>query len=627
MSDSYASSEFGSGLRRRILIVAVLSIALVFIGRLFYMQILHGEEYQRKSERVIRPISKTPLRGEFFDRNGKPIVQNTPYFSITITPHEFRESSIPLLSDIIGIETAQLEKLYEKNRRDRFRSFSVLDDPEYDIIATLEENADLLPGVAIEAESKRDYNFEGNCSHLLGYVREISPEQLESEDDFYVPGDFVGRKGLERKYEFELRGEKGVEYTAYNALGQRVASFNDGRNDLATLDGYDLNLTLDIDLQTYCEQLMEGRSGAIVALDPRNGEVLAMVSAPDFDIRHFSGSIPAKVYNALRDDPEKPLLNRPIYGGYPPGSTFKMFVGLMGLQEGLITHTSTLNCQGFLDLGRWKPRCHGGAHGNINLERALQVSCNVYFYKLARQLGMEPFERYGKMFGFGSKTSIDVSPSEEKSGLLPTPEIMDKMYKSNGWTKNQVVNWGIGQGEITVTPLQLAVYTSVIANRGTWYQPHAVRSIYRRSTGELKNLVYAENEVPIAAEHFDVVRKGMYDVVNVPGGTALNGRIAGVDVCGKTGTAQNPHGRDHSWFTCFAPLNDPQIVVTVISENAGFGTTVAVPLARKTIKAYMGLEKEDPGLYVPPVPVADTISVDSLELIPAMVDTSNSVAQ
>jgi penicillin-binding protein 2 len=327
---------------------------------------------------------------------------------------------------------------------------------------------------------------------------------------------------------------------------------------------------------------MRGKRGAIVALDPQNGEILAFVSAPDYDLRDFSGRISVEVWSSLRDDPASPLFNRCSMAAYPPGSTFKMLVAVAALQENIIDIDTRINCPGSYMLAGQEFGCHG-AHGDINVVGAIEHSCNVFFYKLIFKLGFENLQKYGKLFHIGSPTGIDIS--NETSGTLPSEEYYDRRYGSR-WNIGYLVNLGIGQGEINTTPLQMAAFTATLANGGTYYQPHAVKSIKDRTTGKKRPLAIEQKRLPISAEAMSVIQRGMYRVVH-GSGTGFAARVSGTKVAGKTGTAQNPPNPDHAWFVGYAPFEHPRIAVAVIVENGGFGGTAAAPIAGAMIRRYL----------------------------------------
>jgi len=587
MSAIREDSTFASPERQRIFTWIVLALCAVYVGRLAYLQIIQGSEYRSKAEgQAIKQIKVEPFRGTLYDRDGRAIVRNAPGFSVTVTPYECTTSSIAELAEVLGVPDSVIAA--EVRTAARYNKFaaaklSVGRDVDMRVVSLIEERRNELSGVDVIVDPKRLYDFEGNAAHLLGYTREVDQGQLKRLGNYYVPGDVTGQTGLEKAYEPVIRGRKGYSFISVNKTGQRVESFNNGKSDVAPVEGNDLYLGIHTGMQELGEKLLAGRRGGIVALDPNNGEIMAFVSKPDYNLRSLSGRGSRAYFNSLWNDPEKPLFNRASMPSYPPGSTWKMLVALGCLQEGLITEKTALYCAGAFTYGNRSMACHG-AHGGTTLAKAIQVSCNSYFAQCGMKLKAEGMHKYGTMFRFGMKTMADIT--EESKGLLPSRAYMDRRYGKRGWTEYAFANWGIGQGEVTVTPLQMAMYTAALANGGTLYQPHAARAVYDKVLKRKENFSYASFKVPIDAKYFAMIRDAMYMVVNVPGGTAGNGKVAGVDVCGKTGTAQNPHGQDHSWFVCFAPRDRPTVAMCVMVENAGFGATVAVPIAQKLLDLY-----------------------------------------
>jgi penicillin-binding protein 2 len=585
-------SEFGTSKRRWMLSGVILLISGIYIGRLVQLQIIEGEEYRSKSEmQAIKQIVKEPVRGAIYDRTGSLIVHNTPSQAITVTPAEFDVRTLPFLSTILGMDEDELRTKIERYRKTSPTiPVKIFRDADAKIIAAVEENRNELPGIAVLSESKRVYDFKGDSPHLFGYTKEIAEQQLTQFGDYYRPGDVIGSAGIEAGYENFMRGRKGIEFAAVNVLGQRVSSFNNGKNDIEPEDGFNLKLGIDARLQDYIDSLID-RRGAAVAIEPKSGEILSLVSKPDYDLRKFSGRTPKAIYDSIANDPETPMFNRATQTAYPPGSTWKMLMALAGLQEGIIDENSTFTCSGIFHYGNRSFKCHGGTHGAISVRRAIQVSCNSYFYQLGLKLGVKRFEQYGKMFGFGARTSADVI--DEGTGILPSAQYMNRRYGKNGWGEGALVNWGIGQGEVGVTPLQMAGYAATLANKGLWNQPHIVRSLIDKRNNTEQKLGFASNQLPIKTEYFDIIHDGMAAVVG-RGGTASSTAIEGVVICGKTGTAQNSQKKDHAWFICFAPRENPQIAVCVMIENAGAtGGAIAAPIAQKIMQRYFALQKLD----------------------------------
>jgi len=596
--------SFGGNLRLNIFRVLILIFALVYIGRLAHLQIVKGSIYRLESQaQAVKEEIVEPFRGNIYDRNGKLIVHNEPSYTVAITISGFSKDTASqiLLASLLDIDTSEINKQLKKYAKEsRYKPIKMFKDVGIEKAALVEEYSDMLIDVQIVVESKRLYHDNITMSHSLGYARQISENELEQlKKDGYRPGDLIGKTGIEKYYENYLKGVKGIKYVAVNPLGKKISSFNGGQDDKLVSNGYDLYLTIDRRLQETAESLLADKRGAVVAIDPRDGGILAIASKPDFNLLDFAGKVSPEVYNRLSNDPGKPLYSRATMSAYPPGSTWKMLVGLAGLQEGKINTNSTLSCPGSFQYGGRSYGCHG-AHGSVNVRRAIQASCNVFFYRLALNLGMHNIQKYAQMFGFGDVTGVDIA--EEKKGFFPTVKWLQKKYGKGAERGGRIVNYGIGQGEINVTPLQMANYVATIANKGVMHQPHILHSYYNNITNRQEYPKFFTKVLPIDKSNFDIIQDGMYDVVNVPGGTANNAKIIGKNVCGKTGTAQNPHGRDHSWFVCFAPKENPTIAIAVIVENAGFGSTVAAPIARDVLFKYFY-----PDSIVKP-PTADTLS-------------------
>ena len=559
---------------------------IVLTGRLVQLQLINPERFDKESERnSVKTIITTPARGLIFDRNYKLIVDNKPSYSVTVTKKEFDTTNITLLSGLLGYDTGEIRNsLKDIEGTNRFIPTRIARDVDFKVVSYIEENHDQLGGIDYKVEPIRLYPNKFRASHILGYINEISKSKLKKQvGDYYNQGDVVGVTGLEAGYEKYLRGEKGYRFILQDSKGREVGSLNDGKNDVKAISGYDLILSIDADLQAYAEQLLGNRKGAVVAVNPNNGEVLTMVSKPDYDLNLFSGKISPEVWKQLNTDPDKPLFNRATMTRYPPGSTYKMVSAIASLQEGILSPNSTISCGGSFKYGDRVFHDHG-AYGSIGIPKAIEVSSNVFFYKLVLRIGLDNWSKYGKMFGFGQRPGIDIP--EETAGLLPSEQYFNKVYGPTGWTQGFVVSLGIGQGELGVSPLQMADYCAILANSGTFYQPHLVKYLKDPNTGELTPVSYKKRELDVDKKYFDLVRTGMYKVVN-GWGTARSIYTPLVSIAGKTGTAQNPHGRDHSWFIAFAPFDNPQIAVCVMVENAGYGAAVAAPIAQRIILKYL----------------------------------------
>ncbi|HSQ74891.1 MAG TPA: penicillin-binding protein 2 [Bacteroidota bacterium] len=586
--------------KRRILYTGLALMMLLFLGRLYQLQLIYSEEYGRKSEEnSVRVIPKEPVRGYMYDRNNTLVVDNRPSFTVTLMPYEFDKNTIGFLAHTLSLDTAFIqERLRTGERYSRFAPVKIKRDIDFRELSALEENRDRLPGVDFQVESKRVYTTPAHATHILGYTKEISESQIRNFGGDYTQGDVVGSSGIEGGYEYSLRGEKGAEFSTVNVRGQVVGGFESGKLDVQAVDGKDLILTMDFGLQSFAESLMTGRRGAVVALDPRNGELLAMVSAPDYDLSVFSGVTPPQIWRSMNADPTKPLFNRATLTRYPPGSTFKMVLAIAALESKTVTPSWRVSCTGAFRFGN-KTFKDLHVHGSVDMITAIQQSCNVYFYQLMLKTGLDEWAHYGKELGFGMLTGIDIA--EENPGLLPTTAFMNRRYGPSGWTRGFLPSLGIGQGELGVTPLQMACYAMVLANWGEYHQPHAVRAVVQKDVRRVDTLAFQSRRTSISIDTWAIVREGMRRAVEHPGGTGGLARIKGIEVAGKTGTAQNPHGLDHAWFVGFAPYDDPRIAIAVLVENAGFGGSHAAPVAGMCMERYLygALIRNTPSPSVP----------------------------
>lgn len=563
------------------------AIFFLFVIRLSYLQLFNKEELSKESDKnSVKTITVTPPRGLMYDRNGKILVDNKPSYTVTITPSQFDKNQLEEVSTLLDIPPDKLQdELSHIKGTNRFNPAKIKRDVDFKVISYIAENRDRLNGIDYQTDAIRYYpnNFRG--AHAFGYTSEITEKQLEKQiGDYYKQGDVVGSSGLEANYENQLRGVKGYKFITVDVKGREIGELNEGKNDIPPINGSDLILGLDKDLQEYAERLMSGKRGAVIAVDPRNGEILCFVSKPDFDLAAFSGKTDPKVFASLVTDPEKPLFNRVVQTKYPPGSTWKMMMSMAALDAGIITPTSTVSCPGSFTYGNRSFEDHG-AYGNINVTRAIEVSANVFFYKMGLQVGIDDYNKYGKIFGFGKKTGIDIP--NETSGLLPSKQYFDKRYGENKWTQGLLVSLGIGQGELGVSPVQMVAYTASLCMNGLYCQPHFVSRIKSNTNDSYEDVKFEQRRIDLPQKYFDAVKRGMYLVVN-GSGTAKNIRSDQFILSGKTGTAQNSSGKNHSWFVGFAPFDDPKIAICVLGENEGWGSSFGAPVAGALMIRYLG---------------------------------------
>ena len=578
--------------RRRVMAISGIAMTalLLIVCQLWYLQVLEGGRFQEASDKNrirVRPIAAP--RGILFDRKGLPLVDNRPAFTLSLIPRELerdpakRDATLGKLAVLLQIPFAELQEAVTKVSPDSILPVRVRRGLSMDDVARVEEWKLELPGVIVEVEPQRAYPNSRFAAHLLGYVREANDEQLKQGR--YRRGDMVGQSGLERLLDEFLRGKDGGERIEVDAMGRQIRMIQATEPH----PGAQVVTTIDRRIQEAAEKAMEGHAGAVVVMDPRNGDVLAMVSTPAFEIDRFTGTIERNAWLRVIQDPERPLLNRTIQTQYAPGSVFKIVVAAAGLQEGTLVPTDRTNCTGEFHLGEWTFKdWKAGGHGNVDLLGAIRESCNVFFYEKGLKIGGSAIARYASAFGFGQPTQIDLPG--EKLGLIPQPRLRrDK--RVGGWHAGETVNMSIGQGAVLVTPMQVARFMSAVANGGVLWKPRLVQRIERPEQG----VVWSDGgsvtgHVELSPMVWAFLRHALWAVVNEDG-TGAGARIAGLDVAGKTGTAQmiakskSEKGQDHAWFASFAPVGDPEAVVIVLVERGGKGGQVAAPIARKILNA------------------------------------------
>ncbi len=580
------------------LLVAVALVLMVLVGRLWYLQILHGEELSARAELVrTRLLRIPPPRGLIVDRNGKTVVTNRAQIVISVYPDQLRQNPerIPLVAQRLGITPEELSEMVNNPRINPYVPLVVLQGVQYEQAVDLIESQYNLPEVEVSLRAMRRYPYGKLFAHIVGYVGQISQEELkeyseraqqEGEGDWistrlYEGTDFVGKNGLERQYEWYLHGKPGGEQVEVTPLGKKVRTVQ----QFEPTPGARLVLTIDTRLQQKAFELLQGHLGALVAIDPRTGEVLAMVSQPSFDPNLFVPRIPAKIWAPLINDPRAPLNNRAIQSAYAPGSIFKPIVALEGLKSGLISTHSGVRCAGGYQAGQRYFRCWK-RHGYVDFYDSVAQSCDVFYYQLAQRLGPNRLAELARAFGLGERTGIDLP--HERRGLVPDTEWKRQTY-NQPWFGGETLNYGIGQGYLSNTPLQWAVVTMGIANRGVIYRPHLMRQIVAPDGTVLEN---AEPEVihryEASPQHWEAVVEAM--VRTVERGTARSGRVPGVQVAGKTGSAEfRKGGKTHAWFIAFAPADNPRVAICVMAEEAGGGGAIAAPVAGEWLRYFFEL--------------------------------------
>jgi penicillin-binding protein 2 len=576
-------------MRARFARIFLLLAFAVLIFRAFLLQGFKSAEYSLKSDQNrLKEITIPAPRGLILDRDGHLLADNIPSYSLYLNPS--REGSpaetMVRLDEVLRLGEKRRNELETRLSQRSFRPIKVVDNMDITIRSFLEEHRALIPGLLVRSEPLRYYQFGRELSHVIGYVGEINPSDQNRRGDRMMSGwGFVGRDGLESVYEESLRGRPGSYLMEVDARGMEIAIFQ-GREPIRPERGTDITLTIDLDLQLEANRLFPtDYHGAVLCLDPRNGEILAMVSQPDFDPNALVSGISSERWKEMIDDPGSPLFNRVTQAGYPPGSTFKLAVALIALERKMvdIRFREPVPCFGGMWYGtRWFGCWKEQGHGSLDLYQAIVQSCDTYFYQLGNRLGVDALLEGAKDLGFSKKTGIDL-PNESR-GFVPDPTWYDRRYGERGWGRGVALNLAIGQGELLLTPLQLAVFYSMLANGGRFVRPHLIPEI--------------DGEEPVSVEPFppeflSPLLDALASVVRDERGTArYAGATVGIDMAGKTGTAQNPHGEDHSIFVGYAPPEEPEILAVAIIEGAGHGSTVAAPLVGRLLKRRL----EDLGL-------------------------------
>jgi penicillin-binding protein 2 len=570
----------------------ILLITVVYLLRLLYLQVF-DESYKLAAENnaIVKEI-QVPYRGQVYDRNNKLIVYNTPVYDLYITPRKARVADTLRFCQLFDISRSSFDSLatiarkYSKVKPSLFlRQLSLQD------YARVQDVMVDYPGFSFQKSALRSYTSK-TMANALGYVSEISEKQLKNqEDDYYSQGDYVGQSGLEKQYEKELRGRRGVKFKMVDVRGVEKGAFKAGEYDTTAIMGQNLYSTVDLDLQQYADSLMRNKVGSIVAIEPASGEILCMTSAPTYDPNLLAGRNFSKYYRSISNDPTKPLINRPMQALYRPGSTFKLIQTAIALQEGVVVPSTFFPCGGA------PVKCHGHASGD--LRNAIRFSCNPYFYRVFQRIvynnnepnvfkksaiGLRRWNEMAAKFGIGQQLGVDL-PYERK-GRLPNVQYYDKVYKGvNRWKFSNIYSLSIGEGELDISPIKMANVAAIFANRGWYKAPHMVRGLGK--VGNIDPKYNERFETGINRRHYEVIADGMEMVVN--GGTvAARARIPDLQVCGKTGTSQNAHGKDdHSIFICFAPKYNPKIAMAVFVENGGMGGIAAAPIASLLLEKYL----------------------------------------
>lgn len=581
--------------RRYVIIGAIVLLVLIFIIRLFYLQVVENDYKAWADSNAFLKKTLNPSRGMIYDRNGELLVYNQPAYDVMLIMREIQPFDTLDFCNILSITKEQFDKriVEIKNRKlnPGYSSYVpqlFMNHLSAQECGVLQEKLYKFPGFYIQNRTIRQYEYP-YAAHILGNIGQVNRKDIET-DDYYVQGDNSGRAGVERSYEKELRGVKGVEILLRDVHGRIKGRYDDGNSDVAPVSGKSLKLAVDINLQAYGEKLLKNKVGSIVMIEPETGEVLCLVSSPNYDPSLLVGRQRGKNHQLLSENPQKPLIDRAITGFYPPGSTFKPTQGLIFLQEGVITPETMYTCaHGYTYSPKRKPACH--PHGSpLSLVPALATSCNSFFcwglhdmldnrrrYPTIQE-GFEVWKNYLVSMGYGYPLGIDLPG--EKRGYIPNSKVYDKVH--GRWTSTTVISIAIGQGEISATPLQICNLAATIANRGYFITPHVVKEVQDTPLDTL----YTNKRYPtVDSKYYEIVAEGMRNAVL--GGTCWAAAIPGIEVCGKTGTAENPHGRDHSAFIGFAPYKNPKVAICVYVQNGGFGAAFGVPIGKLMMELYL----------------------------------------
>ncbi|MFW6020240.1 MAG: penicillin-binding protein 2 [Bacteroidales bacterium] len=575
--------------RRYVFLSIIIGIAIIILVRLSWLQIFDTSYKASASNNSRRDVTIYPSRGLIYDRNGELLVSNKAVYDLMVIPGQTNLKDTTTLCQLLDIDKDEFRKKLQKAwNYSSFKASIFEKQISKDIAGYFQEQTFKYPGFYMRPRTLRNYP-RSIAAHVLGHVGEVNQAEINS-DPYYVSGDYIGKGGIEKVYEEVLRGKKGVEKLLVDVHNRKMGSYMDGQFDTAAIAGKDLTATIDANLQAYGEKLMQNKIGSIVAIEPATGEILSMVSSPGYDPNKLVGRIRSKNYRKLQQDTLKPIFNRALMASYPPGSILKVPQALIGLDLNVIDSTSGFQCNQSL-VG-----CHDHPNAD-NVIKSIQYSCNPYYYQVFKRiilqgktnsvftdsrLGLKEWKKEIYKFGLGRKLGFDIQ--NVKPGYIPTVEFYDHWYGRNRWAFSTIYSLSIGQGEISVIPFQMANLAAIIANRGHYIEPHWVKKIAGKSLDTAK---LQPKETGIDKAFFDVAAEGMRAVVEEPYGTARRARIPDITVCGKTGTAENPHGEDHSLFIAFAPKNNPKIAISVYVENAGFGGTWAAPIASLMIEKFL----------------------------------------
>lgn len=571
----------------------IIAAAVAILLRLFYIQVIDDSYYLSAENNVLRKVIIYPARGVILDRNSQVLVQNEPVYDLLVTPREVKEIDTALFCELIDIDKEGFIKRFTKAKNHSPYKASIFEKQlSAETYAQLQEHLYKFRGFYVQNRTVRNYP-DSIAAQFLGYINEVTDKDIERSNGFYRPGDYIGVSGVERAYEDLLRGQRGVQNLMVDAFNRPKGHFAEGKYDTVAVAGEDLMSSLDKDLQVLGERLLKNKIGTVVAIEPSSGEILSFVSSPSYDPNMMVGRNKGNNYMKLLYDPFKPMFIRPIQAQYPPGSVFKVVSALVAQQAGVLNAETPFHCAGGYRYGRRGLMRCTHVHGSTRLVSSIQTSCNTYYgYAYARMIdgvGKKPSAAYNDWreavmkFGIGKDLGIDLPG--ERSGNLPKSDYYTKNFGNDKWTSAYNISLSIGQGEMGITTLQMANIMAIVANRGHYYRPHLIKSIGEKKI--VKPEFTEKLSVDVDPQYFEPVIEGMSRAVNQPGGTAYSVRINGIEMVGKTGTVQNPHGENHAVFFAFAPRVNPKIAIAVFVENAGYGGVWAAPIASMMVEDYL----------------------------------------
>lgn len=580
--------------KKLVLQIIFVCIGLIYLIRLFWLQVVDDTYVKFAQNNVLNEVVVYPARGLVYDRNGKLLVYNDAIYDLMVVPERLKNLDTLGFCQVLGITKEEFLRRFQKIKNSvgysKYRAAVFEKQLTIPVYAAFQEKLFDYPGFYVEVRTDRKYEYK-TAAHVMGYIGEVTDKIIEQSNGYYSMGDFYGVSGIERSYEDVLRGQRGVKYVLVDVHNRSQGRYKNGMFDTASVAGLNLTTTLDHTLQDYGEKLIAHKRGSIVAIEPSSGEILALVASPTYDPNLFIGRERGNNYMRLLRDPMKPLFNRPIAAPYPPGSIFKIIMALIGQQEGVLTPNTSYSCAHGYHMGSITVGCH--PHGSpLPLRGGVAISCNSYFCNVYRtvidnrkypntEAAYNKWREHILSFGLGQRLGVDLPG--EGGGFVPPHEYYDKIYGRHHWKSSTTISLAIGQGELGITPLQMANVTAIIANRGYFITPHIVKAIDNKP---INNPLYKQKHfTTIDTSYYGVVIDGMQDVIER--GTGTVARLKDIIVCGKTGTAQNPHGKDHSVFFAFAPRENPKIAIAVVIENAGFGATWAAPIASLMIEKYL----------------------------------------